>query len=64
LDPAISKGYTRGKGEVEAIKIPKGTKIMYLRKHSEYPNHLELVIPDNYKLKLAPANSGYDYIIV
>jgi len=48
FDKAIAKGYTRGKGEVIAIKVPKGTPVMYIRHNSIYPDHIELLIPDNY----------------
>ncbi|MDR0911111.1 MAG: ADP-ribosyltransferase [Methanobrevibacter sp.] len=51
LDESVAIGYTRGKGDYMTIKVPKGTRIIYLRKYSEYPNHMEIVIPPEYKIK-------------
>lgn len=48
VDKAIACGYTRGIGGVISIEIPKGTKIMYLRKYSIYPKHMEVLIPPEY----------------
>lgn len=48
VDKAIACGYTRGTGEVISIEILKGTKIMYLRKYSTYPKHMEVLIPPKY----------------
>jgi len=62
FDKAISKGYTRGKGEVVPIKVPRGTHVIYIRNNSIYPNHMELLIPDNYYLKKIVTNSRSEYI--
>jgi hypothetical protein len=51
LDESVAIGYTRGEGDYMKIKVPKGTRIIYLRKYSKYPNHMEIVIPPEYKLK-------------
>jgi len=48
IDEAISIGYTRGTGEHISIKIPKGTEVIYLRKYSKFPNHMEIVISPEY----------------
>lgn len=48
LDEAISIGYTRGTGRAIKITIPKGTRVMYVKDYSIYPNHLEVVIPPEY----------------
>jgi len=50
VDKAIACGYTRGTGEVISIEVPKGTKIMYLRKYSIYPRHMEVLIPPKYHI--------------
>jgi len=48
LDKAISRGYTTVEGKDIRIKVRKGTKIMYLRNYSKYPNHMEVLIPPEY----------------
>jgi len=64
FDKAISKGYTRGKGEVIAIKVSKGTFVMYIRHNSVYPHHMELLIPENYKLKELVRKGKKEYIVI
>jgi hypothetical protein len=64
LDESVAIGYTRGRGDYMAIKVPKGTRIIYLRKYSEYPNHIEVVIPPEYKLKEIKIGKEITYEIV
>jgi len=64
LDPAISKGYVGNGGDVIFIKVPKGSKVMYLRGNSKFPNHMEILISyEDYKLVKAVPNKSYDYIL-
>jgi len=48
VDKAIACGYTRGTGKSISIEVPKGVRIMYLRKYSIYQKHLEVLIPPKY----------------
>jgi hypothetical protein len=63
FDRAIAKGYTRGNGDVVPIRVPKGTPVMYIRHNSIYPNHLELLIPDNYYLKEIVTKGSTEYVV-
>ena len=59
VDEAIACGYTRGTGEVISIEVPKRTEIMYLRKYSIYPKHMEVLIPQKYYIhKYKDGNIG------
>ena len=64
FDSAISKGYTKGNGEVVVIRVPKGTSIMYIRENSKYPNHMELLIPNEYRLKRESKSERDEFVVV
>ncbi|MCL2114811.1 MAG: hypothetical protein FWH29_01145 [Methanobrevibacter sp.] len=51
VDEAIAIGYTRGTGKTIELIVLKGTPVMYLRKYSIYPNHMEVLIPPEYYIK-------------
>jgi len=61
LDEAVAIGYTRSKGDYISIKIPKGTEVIYLRKYSEYPNHMEIMISPKYKIHEYKVNGKLMY---
>jgi hypothetical protein len=63
VDKAIACGYTRGMGEVISIKVPKRTIIMYLRKNSIYPKHMEVLIPPEYYIHEYKEENSTKYII-
>jgi len=63
VDKAIAVGYTQGIGKVIPVQIPKETKIMYLRKHSIYPNHMEVLIPPEYYIHGYKVKNQVKYII-
>jgi len=56
LDKAVAIGYTRGAGNYISIKIPKGTEVIYIRKYSEYPNHMEILITPEYYIHESKIN--------
>jgi len=63
VDKAIACGYTRGIGEVISIEVPKGTEIMYLRKYSIYPKHMEVLIPPKYNIHEYKEENIVKYIV-
>jgi len=63
VDKAIACGYTRGTGDVISIKVPKRTKIMYLRKYSTYPHHMEVLIPPKYYIQEYKEDNTVKYMI-
>jgi len=63
VDKAIACGYTRGTGEVISIEVLKGTKIMYLRKYSIYPHHIEVLIPPEYYIQEYKESNTAKYIV-
>ena len=63
VDKAIACGYTRGTGDLISIKVPKWTKIMYLRKYSTYPKHMEVLIPPEYYIHGYKECNATKYIV-